>query len=499
MEGRARGDGTLAPAIGAVTGAAPGYPPPLAVIAGAAKALASGTTPNDRLRALCQHLRATLPASEVRLHAGARRSDQVAEGESPPSHAASRVEIPWRQGRPAVLEAVNAPRPPAELRPILETIAAMLATVLPALDGDDHDDHGLVNRLHRLTIDSLPVGLYVVDSDYRVVLWNRKRETGTQGLRRGDVLGKRIFDILRRQPPEVLRAEFDHILATGEVRVSEQEVHVGSDVRTYRTSRLPMRLDGVHVSHVITIGEDVTETRAIQRSMHQTEKLAAVGQLAAGVMHEINNPLATIGGCVAAIASRLGDDAEPVVREYLEIIESEVGRCTNIIDGLLDFSRAGRGSGAFEATDLNALLERTLYLLKHHQRFRRLRVTREFDAAVPAIFANGERLIQAAMAILLNAADATGGNGSVVVRTRGGDGVAVAEFEDDGPGIPAEILPKIFDPFFTTKGPARGTGLGLAICYGIVADHQGRLDVQSEPGARTIFRMTLPLVQADAP
>ena len=137
-----------------------------------------------------------------------------------------------------------------------------------------------------------------------------------------------------------------------------------------------MRLDGETVTHVITIGEDVTETRAIQRAMHQTEKLAAVGQLAAGVMHEINNPLATIGACVAAISSRLGPAAEPVVREYLDIIESEVLRCTNIVDGLLDFSRAGRSGGGFEPTDLNALLERTLYLLKHHQRFRRLTIRR---------------------------------------------------------------------------------------------------------------------------
>jgi two-component system NtrC family sensor kinase len=100
------------------------------------------------------------------------------------------------------------------------------------------------------------------------------------------------------------------------------------------------------------------------------------------------------------------------------------------------------------------------------------------------------------MAILLNAADATGGNGSVTLRTRTqGDNVTV-EFEDDGPGIPAELLPKIFDPFFTTKGPARGTGLGLAICYGIVADHHGTLDVRSEPGVPTTFRMSFPVAPA---
>jgi two-component system NtrC family sensor kinase len=187
-----------------------------------------------------------------------------------------------------------------------------------------------------------------------------------------------------------------------------------------------------------------------------------------------------------------------VVTEYLGIIESEITRCTNIIDGLLDFSRAGRTGSAFEPTNLNALLQRTLYLLKHHQRFRRLSVTCDFAPESPNVMGSSERLIQAAMAILLNAADATGGNGSIIVRTRVEAGWATAEFEDNGPGIPADVLPKIFDPFFTTKGRTRGTGLGLAICYGIIADHQGHLDVRSDPGKETIFRMTLPVTEQEA-
>jgi PAS domain S-box-containing protein len=265
---------------------------------------------------------------------------------------------------------------------VLETVAALLAAALPAIE-DGSDNLSLERAIHRLTVDTLPVGLYVVDRDYRIVVWNRKRETGTQGLRRADVLGRPIFEVLHRHPVDTLRAEFDRVFSSGETSESEQEVHAGGDTRIYRTTRLPMRLDADTISHVITIGEDVTETRAIQGAMHQTEKLAAVGQLAAGVMHEINNPLATIGACVAAISSRLGGTAEPVVREYLDIIEAEVGRCTNIVDGLLDFSRAGRSGGAFEPTDLNALLERTLYLLKHHQRFRRLAVVRHLADPLP--------------------------------------------------------------------------------------------------------------------
>ena len=482
-----------------MTGAAPLVTDALAVIAGAARALGGTAAPAERLTALCDHLRESLPAAAVRLRAGARRSDRAVAGGRPAAKLTLSVAVARGDGRPTVLEVVDSPRAPVELRAVLDVVSALLAVVLPLFDAAESDSHGTFAKLHSMTIDSLPVGLYVVDREYRVVLWNRKRETGTQGLRRGDVIGRRVLDVLRRQPPEVLEAGFAHIFATGEVRVDEQDVHVGNDVRTYRTTRLPMRIDGATVSHVITIGEDVTETRAIQRAMHQSEKLAAVGQLAAGVMHEINNPLATIGGCAAAIAVRVGDGAAPVVKEYLGIIESEVNRCTEIIEGLLDFSRVGRGGPDLAPTDLNAVLGRTLDLLRHHQRFRRLQVTCDFAEPLPAILGNSERLVQAAMAILLNAADATSGHGKIILRTRvEGPGVAV-EFEDDGPGIPAETLPRIFDPFFTTKGPGRGTGLGLAICHGIVADHQGHLTVQSDAAAGTVFRMTLPVPVREVP
>jgi len=470
--------------------------PPLAVVNAAARALALPGSSTDRFAALCEHLTALLPAEAVRLHAGQRKGDRLGAGQADPASAASVAEVPWGNGRHAVLEAVGSSRPPAELRPLLETVAGMLAAVMPGLE-EGSESASLERALHRLTLDSLPVGLYVVDREYRIVVWNRKREIGTQGLRRSDVLGRPVFDVLHRQPAADLRAEFDRVFEDGELLESEQVVTHGGERRTYRTTRLPARLDGEAVSHVVTIGEDITETREIQAAMHQTEKLAAVGQLAAGVMHEINNPLATIGACVAAISSRLGGTAEPVVREYLDIIESEVGRCTNIVDGLLDFSRAGRAGSGFQPTDVNALLERTLYLLKHHQRFRRLEVVRDMHPELPAVHGNAERLIQAAMAILLNAADATGGRGTVRISTRFEAPWVVVEFTDDGPGIPADVLPKIFEPFYTTKGPTRGTGLGLAICYGIVADHAGRLDVRSEPRATT-FRMALPPSREDS-
>ena len=352
-------------------------------------------------------------------------------------------------------------------------------------------------RFTGLVIDSLPVGLYVIDRDYRIQFWNRKRETGTQGLRRADVVGRPVFEVLTRQPAAQLKTEFDRVFRAGEMQQMDIEVESSSRPRYYRISRIPMRLDADAITHVITIGEDVTDSREVQRRILQSEKLAAVGQLAAGVMHEINNPLATIGACVAAIDARLGDSADNTVREYLEIIDKEVLRCTHIVDGLLDFSRP-RDAAPKVAVEINALVEQTLFLLKHHQRFRRIAVTREFANGLPLVLVNDEQMIQVLMALMLNGVDAMDEGGTLTVRTApnfaGGDEVMV-EVGDTGHGIPAADLPKIFEPFYTTKPPGRGTGLGLSICYGIVEQHRGRIEVDSEPGHGSTFRVFLPTAE----
>ncbi|HEY9384684.1 MAG TPA: ATP-binding protein [Gemmatimonadales bacterium] len=350
-------------------------------------------------------------------------------------------------------------------------------------------------RFTSLIIDSLPVGLYVIDRDYRIQVWNRKRETGTQGLRRSEVMGRKVFEVLTRQSPGQLRAEFDRVFRAGEVQQLELEVEGTGGTRYYRISRIPMRLDGDVITHVITIGEDVTDSREVQFRILQSEKLAAVGQLAAGVMHEINNPLATIGACVAAIDARLGESADGTVREYLEIIDKEVDRCTRIVDGLLDFSRP-KEAAPKQPIAVNALVEQTLFLLKHHQRFRRITVNRELADGLPPVLVNDEQMIQVLMALMLNGVDAMDDGGVLTVRTRWSphrhDEVLI-EVADTGHGIPAADLPKIFEPFYTTKPPGRGTGLGLSICYGIVEQHLGRIEVDSLPGLGATFRVYLPI------
>src|SRR5256884_1690869 len=167
-------------------------------------------------------------------------------------------------------------------------------------------------------IDSLPVGLYVIDRTYRIRAWNRKRETGMQGESREDAVGREIFDVLDRQPRDLLKREFDRVFDTGELQQVEMESQATGEARHYRITKIPMHQDGGAISHVITIGEDITEWRQAQQRLTETEKLAAVGQLAAGVMHEINNPLATILACCEALVLRTADLAPPDRHGYDE-------------------------------------------------------------------------------------------------------------------------------------------------------------------------------------
>src|SRR2546429_247428 len=388
---------------------------------------------------------------------------------------------------------------------VVVVVARILAPMIAATELSQDLASEVALRTHEMEaqrsfaaqiIDSLPVGLYVIDRTYRIRAWNRKRETGMQGVSREDAVGREIFDVLDRQPRDLLKREFDRVFDTGELQQVEMESQATGEARHYRITKIPMHQDGGVISHVITIGEDITEWRQAQQRLTETEKLAAVGQLAAGVMHEINNPLATILACCEALVLRTADLAPPDRHgydEYLKIIDTEVQRCRRIVESLLDFSRPKRGD--MKPTDVNGVVERTLFLLKHHARFKRLNVVRELATGLPTVLADHERLIQSFMALMLNAMDAMDSRGTLTVRSRinpdRGDEI-LPDFIATGTGIKREDLPKIFEPFFTTKPQGRGTGLGLSICYGIIAEHRGRIDVESQVGVGSNFRVYLP-------
>ena len=227
-----------------------------------------------------------------------------------------------------------------------------------------------------------------------------------------------------------------------------------------------------------------------QRQLTQADKLASVGRLAAGVAHEINNPLTGVLSYASLLRKRLDQDAAAC--EDLDVIVRETVRCRGIIRGLLDFARPA--APARKPMDLNEVIRRAVSVVMTQLSLNQVDLSLHLEGELPEVLADPNQIQQVVVNLLINAADAIGeGGGSIRATTRRGPGESLElAIEDSGRGIAAEDLPRIFEPFFTTKGN-HGTGLGLAVSWGIVEAHGGSLEVQSEPGRGTCFTLRLPL------
>jgi two-component system, NtrC family, sensor kinase len=243
------------------------------------------------------------------------------------------------------------------------------------------------------------------------------------------------------------------------------------------------------------VEQRTAEIKAIQTQMLQAEKLAAIGKLAAGVAHEINNPLT---GVLTNASLMLSDTApDDPAHADLQTIVNETMRCRKIVKGLLEFARQAKPQT--QLLDLNQVVEDVLGLVKNQASFRNIVVETAMAAKLPPVMADRDQLRQVVLNIVLNAAEAMGQGGLLRLSSSFDRAAKTARIDvaDSGPGIPEEIRARMFEPFFTTK--KTGTGLGLAIVYGIVEEHKGTIHVESAPGRGTTMSVILPSYAADAP
>jgi two-component system NtrC family sensor kinase len=256
------------------------------------------------------------------------------------------------------------------------------------------------------------------------------------------------------------------------------------------------------------VEERTKQLKEAQAKLIQTEKMCAVGQLAAGVAHELNNPLGGIMGyaqyALEKIAHRKGKEISEeelsVYAQYLSDIEAQSKRCKGIVQNLLKFARSS-SKADFEILDLNSVLGDTLMFVQHQLAMGKVKLLQNLSLDIPKVSGNAGMLQQVFTNIILNAIQVMPNGGELLVSTRSidfeerlGKGVEVC-FSDTGCGIPEDQRDKIFEPFFTTKKVGQGTGLGLSVSYGIVKEHKGEIKVKSQVGKGTTFTILLPTAE----
>lgn len=345
----------------------------------------------------------------------------------------------------------------------------------------------------RNVVESLRDGLVVLDRDGRVVAWNRAMET-RYDIPAEEVLGKgflECFPNLRREglvePIEgVLRGEMDECAVEA---VTHETLKKGKVILNIRGSILRSR--GVPSGAALLI-EDVTERVGLERAARQAEKLAALGTLSTGLTHELNNPISIISSRIEVMLMETeGHNLPADVREDLQVLHRHAQRVARIAQGLLSFARMSPGERG--PVDLNRVVEETLLLVGKQMAKEGIQIHTNLDPALPLLLGDSNALQQVMLNLLTNSQKAILDGGEIRIQTGpapGRPGWMRLVVSDTGSGIFPEELPKIFDPFYTTKPD--GTGLGLSVSYGIVRDHQGTVDVQSEPGKWTTFTLTFP-------
>jgi PAS domain S-box-containing protein len=247
------------------------------------------------------------------------------------------------------------------------------------------------------------------------------------------------------------------------------------------------------VAHVVSVERDISEERQLREQLIQSERLSAVGQLVAGVAHELNNPLQSVIGITELL---IGAESRPDARRDLQQILKGGHRAARIVQSLHAFAR--RSAGGRAIADLNDIVRSTVELRAFELQTAGIAVHEDYAVDLPLVLANREEIQQVTLNLILNAEHAiraTGRRGSITLRTRGADDATILEVADDGPGVPADIAGRVFEPFFTTKQVGQGTGLGLSIGLGIAQAHGGTLAlVRTSRGAT--FRLSLPSLPA---
>jgi len=273
-------------------------------------------------------------------------------------------------------------------------------------------------------------------------------------------------------------------------RIAAGSEPLGKKTFTARNDEIGLLTESFNTlaGHLLDAQEKLKKTAEIERQMMETEKLASLGQLSAGVAHEINNPLGGIKLCFNNLLNTPMDEATR--QQHVAVINSGFDRIQNIVRQLLDFSKNSPLS--LSRHSINTIIENVLTLSEYTLSKRDIRITRHLSQDIPDLNVDANKIEQVFLNLFINAAQAMGQGGELAISTRSDEHFCYISVSDNGPGIPEDIRSKVFDPFFTTKGVGQGTGLGLTVSKAIIEQHEGALTMESSDEGTT-FSIALPL------
>ncbi len=353
------------------------------------------------------------------------------------------------------------------------------------------DLHKAKERLQAV-ISNSPLLICECDLQGRYALVN-PAISGMFSLSPDDMIGRSIREFLPPETAKTFEERIKQIRTTQRSIEVEDTLKLDGDERLFRTTLFPLFDVNGKVNAVGAIGNDITNYRKMSRDLRRSEKLAALGELVAGVAHEIKNPLNTMMGFADLLLSREDGITEDVKGDIKRIYNSSQ-QINNITDGLLSFSRKGKTKK--RPIDINKLLRDTLKLKENHLKSWNINVEKKLSHGLPPVEASEEQLGQVFLNLFNNAEyfmRRRGKSGTLTVCTSQVENNAEIKILDSGPGVPENALDKLFSPFFTTKPEGEGTGLGLSVSYGIVKEHGGRLDAKNRKEGGAAFTILLPL------
>ena len=345
---------------------------------------------------------------------------------------------------------------------------------------------------HSNIVESMEAGVVVIGSGGKIERWNRGMER-LAGVTRADAIGRTLAEALSPEASAVLApilpgsgTESDHLYKVALTLQGGRPITVNVNAAPFDSS---LAESAGPCARAVLIFHDVTERVALERQVQQTEKMVAVGLLAAGVAHEVNTPLTGISSYTQLLRSQM--DPKDARVQWLDKIEKQTFRGAKIVSNLLNFARAGSSDDA--SLDVTRVVADVLSLVEHQLDKAKVRVVKELDSNLPTVLGSENKIQQVLFNLILNARDAMPSGGWLTLKTFVDGRDVVVEVSDTGEGIPEADLPRIFDPFFTTKDVGQGTGLGLAVSYGIVQEHGGSIRASSSRGQGSRFEVRLPI------